>query len=202
MHESKVLTQTATCDDRGGDLSGVTFSNGGPGNLQECFKCESCGHSFVGAAADLQRIEVVVGNIGVIECESLQDGKIVFEDYVSKSSKGIGRAAGEDVALLVDGESFWDYLGDRAKDDSEELPRVSSGTLAENEMMQTSMAEYVIVLRHKVTHDVYVERGCARNIRQAKALAIAQTSSILCLDADDLAVTHVLEGETTLVERV
>lgn len=57
--------------------------------------------------------EVVVGNIGTVFAGS--DGARaadVFEDYMKRSKSGRGRAAGEDVVLVEDGEITVEYIGE------------------------------------------------------------------------------------------
>jgi len=53
----------------------------------------------------MARYQVVVGNIGTVfdgnDAGSALDN---YKDYVNMSERGEGRAAGEHVALIVDGE--------------------------------------------------------------------------------------------------
>ena len=54
--------------------------------------------------------EVIVGNIGVIKCESVREGRETFGQYMRQSSQGIGRAANEQVTLIIDGEIEREYF--------------------------------------------------------------------------------------------
>jgi hypothetical protein len=57
--------------------------------------------------------QVVCGNIGTVYDGNNQDLACrTYEDYVSDSKRGIGRAAGEDVCLFrSDGSILFEYQG-------------------------------------------------------------------------------------------
>jgi hypothetical protein len=64
--------------------------------------------------------EVYVGNVGMVyEGASLAVAKKTYSEYVAISKSGFGRAGGESVALMVDGEPIKDYQG---KNDRYENP--------------------------------------------------------------------------------
>lgn len=54
---------------------------------------------------------VVVGNIGVIQCKNQKEAIKTYNEYVKQSKNLIGRAAGEDVTLMIDGEPTKEYYG-------------------------------------------------------------------------------------------
>lgn len=56
---------------------------------------------------ELPRYEVIVGNIGsVIATDDYSEAYEVFDEYCSQSRAGYGRAAGEEIELLDQGESL------------------------------------------------------------------------------------------------
>lgn len=55
--------------------------------------------------------QIVVGNIGTINCENRKEAFRRFHIYKGYSKHGYGRAAGEDVALFCDGEIAKEYFG-------------------------------------------------------------------------------------------
>jgi hypothetical protein len=58
--------------------------------------------------------EVVVGNIGTVHHgNDRRTAEHVFAEYVSQSKAGYGRASGEPVTLLGDGEILKEYAGER-----------------------------------------------------------------------------------------
>lgn len=58
--------------------------------------------------------EVVVGNIGTVHHgNDRRTAERVFAEYVSQSKEGYGRASGEPVTLLGDGEILKEYAGER-----------------------------------------------------------------------------------------
>ena len=61
----------------------------------------------------MREIIVNIGNIGNISCSTLDEAKTTFNDYVKQSVSGIGRAGGESVFLLIDGEIYQEFIGDR-----------------------------------------------------------------------------------------
>ena len=57
-------------------------------------------------------IEVLVGNIGKVwEGDHWNVGREVFAEYVKRSTKNWGKAAGEDVTLWIDGDIFEEFMG-------------------------------------------------------------------------------------------
>lgn len=66
--------------------------------------------------------EVVVGNVGTVyRGRSLKKAMKVFADYVEASKRGApdgsaGRASGEDVTLLRDGEPHKEHVGFLSRD--------------------------------------------------------------------------------------
>jgi hypothetical protein len=66
------------------------------------------------------RFEVVVGNIGCIPQPSLPKAEEVYREYVEQSKSGVGRAGGEFVTLLVDGEPLLEHFGDMDEEDQDE----------------------------------------------------------------------------------
>jgi transcriptional regulator of NAD metabolism len=59
------------------------------------------------------KYEVVVGNIGTISAKDRNDAIKTYREYVKQSKCGKGRAAGEAVCIIEDGEPMpkFDYLG-------------------------------------------------------------------------------------------
>jgi hypothetical protein len=56
--------------------------------------------------------EVIVGNIGsVIATGRLEDARKRYQIYVEQSQSGRGRAGGENVTLLGDGEIVEEFIG-------------------------------------------------------------------------------------------
>ncbi len=59
-----------------------------------------------------ERYDVVVGNIGNVYSGSSQDdANAQYESYATDSREGYGRAGGEDVTLLADGEPVREHHG-------------------------------------------------------------------------------------------
>jgi hypothetical protein len=54
---------------------------------------------------------VNVGNIGNIPCDTEEEARKTYQEYVEQSKSGHGRAAGEDVILMINGEPEEEYLG-------------------------------------------------------------------------------------------
>jgi hypothetical protein len=52
---------------------------------------------------------VLVGNIGNVDCETRKSANQTFEEYRDQSRNNYGRAAGETVQMLVDGELVRDF---------------------------------------------------------------------------------------------
>lgn len=61
---------------------------------------------------------VNVGNVGNIACENEAEARETYKEYVSQSSGGKGRAGGEEVNLLHNGEPVETHLGDHGLDAS------------------------------------------------------------------------------------
>ena len=55
---------------------------------------------------------VVVGNIGTV-CDNVDyaDANHDYIEYVNQSADGYGRAAGEDVTMMHDGDVYKEYVG-------------------------------------------------------------------------------------------
>ena len=54
--------------------------------------------------------EVIVGNIGLVyRGSSFQEAKSTYSVYKSQSARGSGRAGGETVTLMKDGELQWEF---------------------------------------------------------------------------------------------
>ena len=64
----------------------------------------------------MREIIVNVGNIGNIGCSTLDEAKTTFNDYVKQSVAGTGRASGESVFLMIDGEIYQEFIGTNDKD--------------------------------------------------------------------------------------
>lgn len=54
---------------------------------------------------------VNVGNIGNIRCESMAEAEKTYAEYLEQSKSGHGRAGGEYVGLMVDGEPVKEHFG-------------------------------------------------------------------------------------------
>lgn len=58
------------------------------------------------------KYEVVVGNIGVVYCgHSKKAATANFQEYKTQSENNYGRAAGEPVTLLQDGDIIEEWFG-------------------------------------------------------------------------------------------
>lgn len=65
-----------------------------------------------------KRYQVVVSNIGTVyDGQNLQDARFNARQYVDQSKRASGRAAGESVTILTDGEIIEEYIGTRAAED-------------------------------------------------------------------------------------
>lgn len=82
---------------------------------------------------------VNVGNIGNIDYESEEEARAAFEEYVDQSKSGYGRAAGEDVYLLQDGEIVDEYFG--TFDTEASVKKQAIGTEPGTEMSDEDIAE-------------------------------------------------------------
>jgi hypothetical protein len=59
--------------------------------------------------------QVIVGNIGTVYSgTNLRDARFHARSYVDQSKSNRGRAAGESVTVLKDGEIIEEYLGTEA----------------------------------------------------------------------------------------
>ena len=54
---------------------------------------------------------VNVGNIGNIACKDRQEAFSTFDEYVRQSESNQGRAGGESVFILVNGEPVKEFIG-------------------------------------------------------------------------------------------
>lgn len=58
------------------------------------------------------KYELIVGNIGcVFESNNLKECLKKFRAYRTQSESGVGRAGGEDVTLLEEGEPVKEFFG-------------------------------------------------------------------------------------------
>lgn len=65
--------------------------------------------------------QIIVGNIGTVyEGGSAEDAGRTYSSYVDMSRTNKGRAAGEDVTWMVDGEIHSDHAGTLRQDDKVE----------------------------------------------------------------------------------
>lgn len=61
---------------------------------------------------ELHEYTVIVGNIGTAyNGTSRKVAENTFDEYVLQSERNIGRAAGESVTLMMDGEVIREHLG-------------------------------------------------------------------------------------------
>jgi hypothetical protein len=97
------------------------------GTTDEKGNCPSCGaeldvaltdlFSDIGASKKLKAESewvVNVGNVGNISCKDEAEARSTYQEYVSQSKGGKGRAAGEEVNLLHDGEPVETTPGDES----------------------------------------------------------------------------------------
>jgi hypothetical protein len=62
------------------------------------------------------RFEVIVGNIGTVyDGASRKDANTTFNVYVELSQRQTGRAAGENVTMLIDGDIVKEFDGKLGK---------------------------------------------------------------------------------------
>lgn len=65
--------------------------------------------------------QVIVGNIGtVIETTERETAQWTFEEYATMSRNGYGRAAGEPVTMMENGEIILEYTPPMPRDVQEE----------------------------------------------------------------------------------
>lgn len=59
----------------------------------------------------MNRFEVIVGNIGTVyDGPSQSTAWLAFEEYVSQSTEGKGRASGEAVYCICDDDVLWEHM--------------------------------------------------------------------------------------------
>jgi hypothetical protein len=58
-----------------------------------------------------EKYAILVGNIGVLECDDLEEAEELYNVYVHQSEGGYGRAGGEYVALLLNEEPIREHFG-------------------------------------------------------------------------------------------
>lgn len=64
------------------------------------------------------KIQVIVGNVGTVYDGTVYNGpemvraNSVYRDYVLQSKSGKGRAAGENVTMLKNGEIHKEFIGE------------------------------------------------------------------------------------------
>lgn len=82
------------------------------------------------SSRDKSRYEVVVGNVGTVYTgTSRKDALDSYNEYVELSESGFGRAANEDVALMLDGEFEQEHLGEKPEEESFEDEGPTEGDL-------------------------------------------------------------------------
>ena len=75
------------------------------------WECADCGHVY-GEGEAARDYQVIIGNIGTVYSgRNLRDARFHARSYVDQSKRPIGRAAGESVSLLRDGELIEEYTG-------------------------------------------------------------------------------------------
>jgi hypothetical protein len=76
----------------------------------------------------LNNYVVIVSNIGHVYDKwnsTHDDAKVVYEAIVYQSQQGFGRAAGEDVTLLMNGEIYCEHVGYNNMQDEDECNAVT-----------------------------------------------------------------------------
>ena len=71
--------------------------------------------------------EVICGNIGTVHTgAAIRAAEIHFDEYVAQSKSEYGRAAGESVTLMRDGEIHREYIGtlERSEDEDDTPARI------------------------------------------------------------------------------
>ena len=72
-------------------------------------RTKQTGYNMAEATA---RYEVIVGNIGTVYSGNDHDAaRQTMQDYIGQSKAGYGRAGGEPVTLMRNGEPFDEYEG-------------------------------------------------------------------------------------------
>jgi hypothetical protein len=61
---------------------------------------------------ETKRFQLIVGNIGTV-CDTSCPRTVVqeYKEYIDLSNREFGRASGEDVTLMVDGEIRHEHIG-------------------------------------------------------------------------------------------
>ena len=73
---------------------------------------ENCIKAATAELNDTERYSVVVGNIGEVEsCNDRVTASRVYNEYVALSKRQTGRASGEDVTIMDNGEPIREYIG-------------------------------------------------------------------------------------------
>lgn len=100
------------CKDCGGSGYGPDQMNGNEVFQDKCSTCDGEGRIL-----DVPVYRVIVGNVGTVH-DSLdrQAAENCYFEYVTRSSTGYGRVAGEPVSLLQDGEPIKEYSGTIERD--------------------------------------------------------------------------------------
>ena len=75
-----------------------------------------------------EKYVVNVGNIGNITCKDKAEAEETYKEYVEQSKSGKGRAGGESVYLMVDGEPEKEYFGTNTDESIKEKYEPFSGT--------------------------------------------------------------------------
>jgi len=71
------------------------------------------------AIAKMPNYEVIVGNVGtVFDGNDQEEAERAFNDYVRSSKTGRGRAGGESVVFLMNGEIVAEHEGDPEREES------------------------------------------------------------------------------------
>jgi hypothetical protein len=64
------------------------------------------------------KYQVIVGNIGtVLDTNDRHEVDSVFETYKAQSESGVGRAGGESVTIMEDGEPVKEHVGSNDNND-------------------------------------------------------------------------------------
>ncbi|MCP3678553.1 MAG: hypothetical protein GY721_13515 [Deltaproteobacteria bacterium] len=63
------------------------------------------------------KYQVIVGNVGTVyDGDGYHESLEIYSHYKKASKSGVGRASGEDVALVVDGDIRFETLGSNYHD--------------------------------------------------------------------------------------
>ena len=91
-----------------------TESRGGCVSVDGYWVCGLCGACplVCDGRSVMSMHEIVVGNIGTVYCgESAEEARVRFTRYCERASVSYGRAAGESVTWLCDGEIWLECHG-------------------------------------------------------------------------------------------